>query len=148
MGKIEHTVIINKPVDPVFDYASNFDNLPQWETNILESVKTSSKSKGVGTTYKGVIKAMGMKMDWTSKVTDFEENTRVDQTITSGSTNIHEKLLFDETDDGNTEFNLIQDYKCGGLLRLISPILLISMKQQMKKNLASLKTIMEKEEQG
>ena len=145
MAKIEQTVIINRPVDPVFDYASNFENLPQWETNILESVKTSEKSKGIGTAYKGVIKMMGMKMDFTSKVTDFEENTRVDQTINSGATVMYEKLLFDETDDGNTEFNLIQDYKYGILLKLLSPILLFSMKQQMKKNLANLKRIMERE---
>ena len=145
MAKIEHTVIINKPVDPVFDYATNFDNLSQWEDNILECVKTSEKSKGIGTTYKGVSKAMGMKMEWTSKVTDFEENTRVDETITSGRTVIYEKLLFDETDDGNTEFNLMHDYRWGGLLKLISPILFFSMKQQMKKNLANLKRIMESE---
>src|SRR4030042_5926505 len=123
MAKIEETVIINLPVDPVFDYVTNFDNLPQWEKNMLECVKTSEKSKGIGVTYRGVIKAMGMNMDWTSKVTDFEENTRVDQTITSGKTVIYEKLLFDDTDEGNTELNLIQDYKCGGILRLISPIL-------------------------
>ena len=148
MAKIEHTVIINREVDPVFDYVTNFDNLPKWYTNILESVKTSEKSKGIGTTYKGVIKAMGMKMDWTSRVTDFEENTRVDKTINSGSIVISEKLLFDKTDDGNTEFNMIQDYHCGGLLKLISPILVYSMKQQMKKNLANLKQIMEAEEEG
>ena len=86
-----------------------------------------------------------MKRDWTSKVTDFEENTRVDQTITSGAIVIYEKLLFDETDDGNTEFNLIQDYKCGGLFKLISPIVVFTMKQQMKKNVANLKMIMERE---
>ena len=148
MAKIEHTVIINRVVDPVFDYVTNFDNLPKWYTNILESVKTSEKPKGIGTTYKGVIKAMGMNMDWTSKVTDFEENTRVDKTINSGSTVIYEKLLFDETDDGNTEFNMIQDYHCGGLLKLISLILVYSMKQQMKKNLANLKQIMEAEGEG
>lgn len=148
MGKIEATIIINRPVDPVFDYASNFDNLSQWEINMLESIKTSEKSKGIGTSYKGVIKVLGMKKDWSSKVTDFEENTRVDQTITSGSTVIYEKLLFDETDDGNAEFNLMQEYKLGIPLKLISPIVLFSMKQQMKKNLANLKMIMEKEEQG
>lgn len=145
MAKIEQTVIINRPVDPVFDYVSNFDNLPGWETNILESVKTSEKSKGIGTTYRGVIKAMGIKMDWTLKVTDFEENTRVDDTITSGKTVISEKLLFDETDDGNTEFNLIYEIKAGGFIWFILPILLISMKQQMKKNLSNLKRIMESE---
>ncbi|MBN2076480.1 MAG: SRPBCC family protein [Dehalococcoidales bacterium] len=148
MAKIEHTVIINRPVDPVFDYATNIDNLPKWETNMLESAKTSEKSKGIGTTYKGVIKAMGMTMDWTSKVTDFEENTRVDKTINSGKTIIYEKLLFDETNDGNTEFNLMQDYRIGGFLRLITPIMLFSMKQQMKKNLANLKRIMETEGEG
>jgi uncharacterized membrane protein len=148
MAAIEETVIIKKPVDPVFDYVTNFDNLPKWEMNMLESVKTSEKSKGIGTTYKGVTKAMGMKMDWTSKVTDFEENTRVDQTINSGSTVIYEKLLFDETDDGNTEFNVIQDYHCGGLLKLIALIVRYSMKQQMKKNLANLKQIMEAEGEG
>jgi uncharacterized membrane protein len=148
MAKIEQTVIINRPIDPVFDYVTNFDNLPQWETNILESVRTSEKSKGIGSAYKGVINATGMKRDWTSKVTDFEENTRVDQTINCGSIVIYEKLLFDETDDGNTEFNLIQDYKCGGLFRLISPIIVFSMKQQMKRNVANLKEIIEREGQG
>ena len=144
MATIEETIIINKPVDPVFDYVTNFDNLTKWYTNILESVKTSEKSKGIGTTYKGVIKAMGMKMDWTSRVTDFEENTRVDKTITSGKITIYEKLLFDETDGGNTEFNLIQEYRCGGFYRLISPILVLSMHSTMKKNLAKLKSILEK----
>ncbi|MFC2004804.1 SRPBCC family protein [Chloroflexota bacterium] len=144
MAKIEESVIINWPVDQVFNYVTDFDRLPEWETNILKSEKTSAGKIGIGTTYRGVIKAMGMRMEWTSIVTKYEENTRLDETITSGKTIIYEKLMFDIVDE-DTEFTLIHDYRTGGFLKLITPMLVYTMRKQMKANLGNLKRILEKD---
>ena len=148
MARTEKSVIINRPVDPVFDYASNFDNLPEWETSFIEAVKTSEKSKGIGTTHKGALKLLGMTMDWTSRFTEYEENTRIDVTITAGKTVLKKQMQFDETHDGKTEFTLVHELKVGGFMKLLTPVILLSMRGEMKEHVANLKEIMEREGQG
>ncbi len=148
MATIRQSITIDRPVDKVFDYVTDFEKLPEWETSILESVKTSEGPMGIGTTYRGVIKAMGMKMEWTSRVTEYETHARLDETIISGKTTIYEREIFDETEEGGTDFTLVHEYRIGGFLRLITPILILTMLRQMKKNLQNLKRILEGEGQS
>jgi len=142
MAVIVESIEIEQPPSKVFDYVTNMNNLPQWELNCVEAEQTSTGSMGVGTTCRGINRAVGQKMSWTSKTTEYEPDRRCSLVVTAGNSRIHERQIFEPTNTG-TRFTQVYDMKAGGLLRLISPILVRSMRTQMKKNLSNLKSVLE-----
>jgi uncharacterized membrane protein len=48
----ESEIIIEKPVQTVFEFTTRFENNIQWQTGLLESVQTSPGHNGPGATYR------------------------------------------------------------------------------------------------
>jgi len=53
MTKVEHSVVINRPIEEVFSYVTDIGNWPQWNSGMLEGEHTSEGSMAVGTTFRG-----------------------------------------------------------------------------------------------
>ena len=51
MARIEINLVINRPVEEVFAFVSNSENLPRWRSTSLEVKKTSEGAIGVGSTF-------------------------------------------------------------------------------------------------
>lgn len=85
---------------------------------------------------------MGRRMPWTTKVTECVLNKKWSETISSGSTIIEEQITFDPLNVG-TKFTLIYDMKVGGFLKLLAPMVISSMRKEMKTNLSTLKSLLE-----
>jgi uncharacterized membrane protein len=142
MAKVEESVVIKRPAEQVYNFVTDLKNLPQWEPAITEVEQTSAGELGVGTTYRGVNKMMGMKMKWTSIVNKCEPNKKWSETIISGSSRIDEQLSFDAA-DGSTKFTLAYDMKAGGILKLLSPLIVSTTRKQLRENLGTLKRMLE-----
>jgi uncharacterized protein YndB with AHSA1/START domain len=50
MIKIESSVVINRPVEDVFAYTTDFSRYTEWIPEVKESKKTSADPVGVGAT--------------------------------------------------------------------------------------------------
>ena len=51
MATFENTVLIARPIEDVFGFLSDLENLPKWNYAIVETRKISEGPVGVGTTY-------------------------------------------------------------------------------------------------
>lgn len=51
MVKIEHSVVINRPVAEVFAYVTRPENTPRWQSGMLASQQISDGAMGVGTIF-------------------------------------------------------------------------------------------------
>jgi uncharacterized protein YndB with AHSA1/START domain len=142
MAIIEESVIIKCPVEKVFAYTTEAKNWPKWHGTIPEAEQTSQGQVGVGTTLRGKIRAMGQMSEWTAKVTEYDPYKRWGKVIDSGSVIIDNKLTFDPTEEG-TRFTDVYDVKVSGFLKLLSLMLVSSMRKQLKMDLISLKSILE-----
>jgi uncharacterized protein YndB with AHSA1/START domain len=142
MAIIEETLEIKCPVASVFTFVANAKSWPKWHSSMLEANQTLSGQVGIGTTFVGINKVMGRRMPWTSKVTEYVLNKKWSETISSGSTSIKEQITFD-TVEGGTRFTQVYDMKIGGFLRLLSPMVISSMRNEMKTNVSSLKSLLE-----
>ncbi len=142
MAIIEETVEIKRPVDKVFTYVADAKNWPKWNMALLEAEQTSSGQMGNGATFRGANKVMGRRMAWTSKISEYEPNKKWRETISSGSTLIEEHLTFNSTGEG-TKFTQVYDVKVGGFLKLFAPMVISTMRKQMKANLSKLKSQLE-----
>ena len=54
MATFENVVIIRRPVEDVFGFLSDLENIPKWNYAIVETRKVSEGPIGVGTTYQQV----------------------------------------------------------------------------------------------
>jgi uncharacterized protein YndB with AHSA1/START domain len=52
METFENTVTIERPVEDVFAFLADFQNVPRWNYAIEETTRTSPGPVGVGTTYR------------------------------------------------------------------------------------------------
>ena len=51
MTTFENTVLIARPIEDVFAFLSDLENVPKWNYSIVETRKVSEGPIGVGTTY-------------------------------------------------------------------------------------------------
>ena len=142
MARIEESVEINSPVDKVFVYTTQAESWPKWQSFIPAAEQTSQGDMDVGTTFKGTNKMMGLSMKWDAKVTEYELNRKWAKNITCGSMTVEEHMTYDPIEAG-TRFTILYDMKVGGFLKLFSPMIIRSMRQETKKSLNQLKSILE-----
>jgi uncharacterized protein YndB with AHSA1/START domain len=118
---IESTVVINRPVQDVFEFVSDQTNEPNWHTDVVEVRAAPDSPKGLGSTTVWVIKFMGRK-EYTVEVTGFEQNRRVELTTRAGL--MKPTLTYRlEPADGGTRFTRRVDLQPGGAFRIMEPMM-------------------------
>lgn len=142
MAKIEESVEIKRPADKVFGYTTEAKSWPKWQSVIPEAEQTSQGPVSVGTTFKGVFRMMGLSMKWTAKVTECEPNRKFCKNIICGSITNEQHNTYDPI-EGGTKFTIVYDMKVGGLFKPFSPMIVSSMRKELKKSLGNLKSVLE-----
>ena len=73
MLEFENTISIDCPIDEVFAFLSDFENIPKWNYFVLEVRKVSDGPTGIGTTYHQVRKTD----EQTFRIIEFVPNQKV-----------------------------------------------------------------------
>jgi hypothetical protein len=134
MARIEENVEIKRPVNRVFAYTI--------DAIIPEAEQTSPGPMSVGTMTKGTFRMMGLTMKWTGKATEYEPNRKFGKDIICGPITNEQHNTY-ETVQGGTKFTIVYDMKVGGLMKPFSPMIVSSMRKELKKSLDNLKSILE-----
>jgi uncharacterized membrane protein len=71
--EFENTISIERPIDEVFAFLSDFENIPKWNYYVLEVRQRSERPIGIGTTYHQVRKSD--QQDF--QIIEFEPNNTV-----------------------------------------------------------------------
>jgi len=142
MARIEESVEIKCPVDKVFAYTTDARNWAKWQSFIVEAEQTSPGPTGVGTTFRGTTRMMGLSMKWTAKATEYEPSRGWIKDISSGSITFREHMTCDPMET-SMKFTIVYDMKAGGFAKLFSPMVASAMRKETKKSLGNLKSILE-----
>jgi hypothetical protein len=142
MTRIEESVEINVTADKAFAFTTDASKWNMWQSTIPEAEQTSPGPVGVGTTFRGTARMMGRSMKWTSIATEYDPDKRFGKNITSDSLFIQQHNTYHPV-KGGIRFTLAYDMKVSGFLRLLSPLLVRSMRKELKKSLGNLKQVLE-----
>lgn len=71
MPVIDETVVITRPADEVFDFLMVAENLPRWDSSMLECAQVGSGAVTAGTRYRGASTILGRRIEWTTEVVEF-----------------------------------------------------------------------------
>jgi ligand-binding SRPBCC domain-containing protein len=142
VARIEESVDIKRPSDMVFNYTTDASSWPRWQTILPQAEQTSPGPVAVGTTFKGIVRMMGLSMKWTARTTEHAPYTRYGKTIDSMAL-INEQHNTYSPIDGGTKFTIVYDLKIRGIFKLMSPVLVSRMRKELEKSLANLKGVLE-----
>ena len=81
MIHLELSIVINKPVEQVWKFLTDFQNTPKWDVGVLETRQTSQGSAGLGTTFQNIGPFLGRNSMREFKVTEYEPNQKVTVTL-------------------------------------------------------------------
>ncbi len=142
MARIEESVEIKQPADKVFAFTTEAKSWPKWQSTFPYAEQTSQGPVGVGTTFSGAIRMMGLALKWTSTAIEYEPNKKFGKNISSGPVTIEQHNTYAPI-EGGTRFTIVYDMKVGGLMKLFSPMIISSTRKALKQALSNLKGVLE-----
>jgi uncharacterized protein YndB with AHSA1/START domain len=141
--RIEHTIEIDRPVDDVFAFIADPDNLPKWQSGLLE-VRRESAASGVGARHLEVRTMLGKRIEQTLEVTAFEPCSRLDLRVVNGPVKLTIGHTFTRLADG-TRITVVGEGDPGPLFALGGPIVARAVKRQSRADFGRLKRILEED---
>jgi uncharacterized protein YndB with AHSA1/START domain len=76
-GRFDATIVIDRPIEEVFDFLADGENDKKFSSRIVEIAKTTDGPPGVGTVYASTAKDAGVKMKHEFELTAFDRPTRI-----------------------------------------------------------------------
>ena len=139
--RIEHTVEIERPVAEVFAFMADPDNLPQWQSGLLE-VRRESGASGVGARHLEVRTMLGKRIEQTLEVTALEPNSQLDLAVVEGPVQQTVRHTFEGTDRG-ARVTVVGEGDPGALFALAGPLIARAVKKQSQADFKRLKALLE-----
>ncbi|MDA8194737.1 MAG: SRPBCC family protein [Thermaerobacter sp.] len=136
------SVVINRPVEQVFDFVSNPEHDPEWSSGVVEVRKLSEDPWGPGTRYVYVRSFLGRRLEVSGAVTQFDAPQRY--AFASGNDAVKATGSLDfEPVDGGTRVDFSMAIESGGLFKLAEPVMAKIVQHQMQSDFEVLKHLLE-----
>ena len=142
MVNIEGEIVINRPVEEVFDVVADERNEPHYNPRLLWVEKISSGPIGRGTRFRAATKTMGRPIEMTIEFTEFERPRRLESSTHMPTMKIQGTLTFDPVPEG-TRMRWSWALQPHGVLRLLGPLITRMGQRQEEAIWAGLKRFME-----
>lgn len=141
MISAEVEFVVNRPVEEVFAFLSDFKNNLKWRASQVEVEKTSDGPIGVGTTYRLVNNLLGRRVELGARVVEFEPNRRF-ASADDGPIPVAAQRIFERV-EGGTRVTLIVKAEPGGILKIAEPLLGAILKRRLEADAAKAKEVLE-----
>ena len=142
MAIVESSVVINRPVEEVFDYVVDPNNTAQWAGPVVEAKKTSDGPVGLGSTSKRVTQFLGRTMESTYEITEFEPHSYYRDKTTSGPVPMKSRISVDSVKEG-AKVTIEGEIEAAGFFKLAEPLLSRMAKRQIATDVQTLKDMLE-----
>ena len=142
MARIEINLVINRPIEEVFAFVSNSENLPRWRSTSLEVTKTSEGPLGVGGTFRGRFTFLGRQFEGNIVVTAHEPNRVYVSKMAEGPFPLETGYTFEPVESG-TQVAFVVEGAPGGFFKLAEPLVVSMAKRAYTTDLQNLKEMLE-----
>ncbi|HET7088850.1 MAG TPA: SRPBCC family protein [Anaerolineae bacterium] len=137
MARFSNNLIIGRPINEVFRFVADFENMPKWNYYVVEVNKVTTSPIGVGTVFRQVRKTDTQRY----KIVEFEPNRKVVVETLPPAPALQMRFTF-EPAGGGTRLTDEWELK-GGLIGLFGSFAAGRVKAAVAENLAKLKQLLE-----
>lgn len=123
MVQAEFRTVVSRPLDEVFAYLADLNNLPQYDRWVTSVEATSDGPPRVGSTWRHRRVQGGRSFDAPIELVEYEFNRRI--AIVSGSNGLDVRSTHSFTADGDasTVVTEVLEMRLSGMSRLFEPII-------------------------
>ena len=121
MIHIKGDIVIDRPVEDVFDYVADECNEPTYNTQMRLAEKISDGPIAVGTQYRAEVVSGGRPVSMVIEFTEYERPRRLASKTTMSSMDIAYTLTFEPVREG-TRMRWSGEIEPHGMLKLMGPL--------------------------
>jgi hypothetical protein len=121
MARVRGEILINRPVEMVFDYVADQRNEPVYNPRMLQSEKITDVPIGVGTRFRATARSGRRMVEMLIKITEYDRPRRLGSRTTMSSVDVNGGLTFEPV-DGATRMSWSWEVSPRGPLRLFGPL--------------------------
>jgi carbon monoxide dehydrogenase subunit G len=136
-----NVVDVELPIEDVFAYLADFENVPSWNYAIAETEKTSDGPVGVGTTYRQV-RTLPSRSEESFEVTVYEPHRSLGLSGTLGPFAADLEYQLESSERGTRLTNEVE-LRPRGIAGMVGRLANSKVKEAVADNLAELKRILE-----
>jgi uncharacterized protein YndB with AHSA1/START domain len=141
MITLEASVVIDKPVEDVYEFVADPTNDPQWHTDIIDVRMPAGGDVEVGTVFTVVVKFMGRRTG-TVEISDLQPGRLIEYTTKDGTIRPIARCLM-EPIDGGTRFTRHVEIPREGFLRVVGPAIRGTAQRRQERFAHNLKQLLE-----
>jgi uncharacterized protein YndB with AHSA1/START domain len=138
MARIAGDIVIDRPVEVVFDYVADQSNEPQYNPQMVRAEKMTAGPVGVGTRFRSAVASMGRTAEMVIECTGYDRPRRLDSTTTMQQADISYTLTFEPAGTG-TRMRWSGQVRPKGASRLLGPMITWMGRRQERRIWTSLK---------
>jgi len=117
MVRVERKIVINCPLEKVFQFVTNPENWTKYVTSLVDVRDLSNQDVSPGTTFKWTYRMLGMNFHGRGEVTENVKNKKFGMKM-EGNFPIKETYTFSKAENG-TELNVEIEYDMPGKIMSI-----------------------------
>jgi uncharacterized protein YndB with AHSA1/START domain len=121
MIRVEGQIVIERPIEDVFDFVADARNEPRYNPNMRRVEKVSDGQIGVGTRFAAETASRGRPIDMVIEFTGFERPRLIEESVHMSSMDLQGRLTFDAIPEG-TRMRWAWDLTPRGLLTVMRPL--------------------------
>jgi uncharacterized protein YndB with AHSA1/START domain len=140
--RIEGEIVINRPVEEVFDFVADERNEPRFNPRMRLAEQISDGPIGVGTRFRAEIVSMGRPLEMVIQFTGYERPRRLASSTHMSSTDTQGALTFDPVPEG-TRMRWSWEVEPRGILKLMTPLVASMGRRQEERIWTGLKHLLE-----
>ena len=142
MAHIAGEVIIDAPVEEVFDLVADERNEPRYNPRIVRAEKVSKGPVAKGACFVAEPRSMGAKGEMTLEVLEYDRPHHLHNHVRSSYMQVDGTLTFEDV-DGGTRLRWDWDMGLVGPMRVLSPVLALVGPRWERRNWLDLKDYLE-----
>lgn len=142
MSKIERTIVIERPVNEVWEFVQDTNKDALWQTTLVESQQLTEGPKRVGTQVQEVRRFLGVQIPMTLELTEFEPERRSSLKAVAGGIPLSGSYLLEPL-DGGTKLTVTGRLEANRLFQLAEPVFARMTSRELEASLGHLKDLLE-----
>lgn len=144
MPVIDESIVIDRGRSEVFAFATDPENVPLFNSNMISFEQMTEGPVGQGTRNHGMVRVAGRTIEWTTEVTEFEQDRRLMSRSVESPVDFELDINYEDA-DGGTKVTWHQESETyGGFFgKLADPLVTRMYAKDVRSNLAKLKELVE-----
>jgi len=143
MVTVESNVLVNQPIEKVFEYVTTPENDHEWYIGVESRDHTPGEPAGVGSTSQSTIRFLGVHMTVEWKVTEYEVPNKLKVKTVKGPVSVESGYAFEAAAEGQTKVSVHGEADVGGVFHLAEPLVERMAQRQWDASFENLKDVLE-----